>query len=108
MLALLRDRPLEPRVDDPRVDFVAVDFFGAGLRCGLVLRDRVLEPVRDVLLLRDPGGEDVRVAMVPTLGVRPTSHRDHTSACLGQTPLVERQPSVEPVEIPQPMQGAAR
>jgi hypothetical protein len=45
-----------------------------------VLRDRVLEPLRpldpdrvdpdlldldeDVLLLRDPGGEDVRVAMV--------------------------------------------
>jgi hypothetical protein len=36
-----------------------------------VLRDRVLEPLRpvvrdpdeDVLLLRDPGGEDVRVAM---------------------------------------------
>jgi hypothetical protein len=40
-----------------------------------VLRDRVLEalprPVlrdvdEDVLLLRDPGGEDVRVAMPPT------------------------------------------
>ena len=35
----------------------------------LLLRDRVLEPardllVRDVLLLRDPGGEDVRVAML--------------------------------------------
>jgi hypothetical protein len=30
-----------------------------------VLRDRELEDVvRDVLLLRDPGGEDVRVAMV--------------------------------------------
>src|SRR5918997_4859261 len=47
-------------------------FFGAGLRFGLVLRDRVLEPLRpvlrevlagldeDVLLLRDPGGGDVR------------------------------------------------
>jgi hypothetical protein len=38
----------------------------------VVLRDRVLEPVRpdlpdeDVLLLRDPDGEDVRVAMPPT------------------------------------------
>ena len=44
----------------------------------LVLRDRVLEPLLapedradpdedvDVLLLRDPGGEDVRVAMTPT------------------------------------------
>ena len=36
-----------------------------------VLRDRVLEPVfvplrEDVLLLRDPGGEDVRVAMAST------------------------------------------
>jgi len=38
----------------------------------VVLRDRVLEPARpdlpdeDVLLLRDPDGEDVRVAMPPT------------------------------------------
>jgi hypothetical protein len=39
-----------------------------------VLRDRALEPLRpalfvpvvDVLLLRDPGGEDVRVAMPST------------------------------------------
>jgi hypothetical protein len=39
-----------------------------------LLRDRVLEPLRpvvrdpdvDVLLLRDPGGEDVRVAMAST------------------------------------------
>jgi hypothetical protein len=39
-----------------------------------VLGDRVLEPLRpavrdpdvDVLLLRDPGGEDVRVAMAST------------------------------------------
>jgi hypothetical protein len=35
----------------------------------LVLRDRVLEPLflplaEDVLELRDPGGEDVRVAML--------------------------------------------
>ena len=48
-----------------------------------VLRDRVLEPARDevllgVLLLRDPGGEDVRVAMLRTLGDRHTCHRDHT------------------------------
>jgi hypothetical protein len=60
-----------------------------------VLRDRVLEPPRpdelldrlepdlldrdeDVLLLRDPGGEDVRVAMVTNLGQSHTSHRDHT------------------------------
>ena len=70
------------RVDDPRVDF-----FGAGLRFGLVLRDRVLElpdvvRVVDVLLLRDPGGEDVRVAMVTTLRSGHSRHTDHLSACL--------------------------
>src|SRR5690348_2374593 len=50
-----------------------------------VLRDRVLEPLRpvlrapvvDVLLLRDPGGEDVRVAMVINVIDRHTCHRDH-------------------------------
>ncbi|GGO75310.1 hypothetical protein GCM10012276_25380 [Nocardioides deserti] len=63
----------------------------AGRRVG-VLRDRVLELPRpllvllgdldvDVLVLRDPGGEDVRVAMVVNLLRRHTSHRDHTSAC---------------------------
>ena len=50
----------------------------AGLGRLLVLRDRVLEPLlpvpprevleRDVLVLRDPGGEDVRVAMVRPYG----------------------------------------
>jgi hypothetical protein len=54
--------------------------FEAGLRFGLVLRDRVLE---DMLLLRDPGGEDVRVAMVSTLGVGHFRHTHHRSACLG-------------------------
>src|SRR5262245_61465460 len=52
-----------------------------------VLRDRVLDPpreplrlevLRDVLELRDPGGEDVRVAMLINLGHSHTSHRDHT------------------------------
>ena len=51
-----------------------------------VLRDRVLEllrpelldPVEDVLLLRDPGGEDVRVAMVINVIQSHTSHRDHS------------------------------
>ena len=62
---------------------LVVDFFGAGLRRGLVLRDRVLELDLDVLLLRDPGGEDVRVAMLSTLGVGHTSPMDHRSACLG-------------------------
>jgi len=54
-------------------------FLGAGLRRGLVLRVAVLVPVffagprevlavrvEDVLLLRDPGGEDVRVAIWST------------------------------------------
>ncbi|GAB6986664.1 hypothetical protein JCM10369A_31880 [Nocardioides pyridinolyticus] len=64
----------------------------AGLRWGLVLRDRVLElrdeelpvlRVVDVLLLRDPGGEDVRVAMVSTLRSSHSRHTYHRSACLG-------------------------
>ena len=54
------------------------------------LRARVLEPPRpfpaevlldrdvDVLLLRAPGGEDVRVAMVSNLGHSHTSHTHHT------------------------------
>ena len=76
------------------VDFFADDFLGAGLRAGgrlaallvvEVLRGRVPELVPlpvllvlrvDVLVLRDPGGEDVRVAMVTTLGDHHTSHRD--------------------------------
>jgi hypothetical protein len=52
----------------------------------VVLRERELEPdllreldePLDVLLLREPGGEDVRVAMVRNLGHRHTSHTDHT------------------------------
>ena len=69
-------------------------FLGAGLRRGLVLRVAVLVPVffagprevlavrvEDVLLLRDPGGEDVRVAIVPTLRRGHSSHTDHRSAC---------------------------
>jgi hypothetical protein len=51
-----------------------------------VLRERELEPdllreleeLLDVLLLREPGGEDVRVAMVRNLGHRHSSHMDHT------------------------------
>ena len=41
------------------------------------LRDRVLEPLRDALLLREPGGEDVRVAMVTNVGHSHTSHTHH-------------------------------
>ena len=39
---------------------------------GVLLRD----------LFREPGGEDVRVAMVTNLSHRHSSHMDHTSACL--------------------------
>ena len=57
---------------------------GSGARAALLdeLRDRLepdlLDRDEDVLLLRDPGGEDVRVAMVMNLGQSHTSHRDHT------------------------------
>src|SRR5688572_6077895 len=55
-----------------------------GLGRLLVLRDRVLEPlVLDVLELRDPGGEDVRVAMLGTLRPSHTSHTDHTVRVAG-------------------------
>ena len=57
-------------------------FFGAGLRCWWLLpdeRDRELEPpFADVLLLRDAGGEDVRVAMVANVRESPTCPTCHT------------------------------
>jgi hypothetical protein len=66
--------------------------FGVGFRLAWlpVLRDRVLEPAREVvllgvLLLRDPGEEDVRVAMLRTLGDRHSSHRDHR--CVSRRPF---------------------
>ena len=46
--------------------------------------DRLEEPLfvdLDVLVLRDPGGEDVRVAMVATLGLRHTRPRHRSGAC---------------------------
>jgi hypothetical protein len=47
-----------------RVDFFLFDFFFDAVRLVLrVLRARVVE---GVLLVREPGGEDVRVAMSPT------------------------------------------
>jgi hypothetical protein len=67
-------------------------FLGAGLRLGLVLRVAVLVPVffagprevlvvrvEDVLLLRDPGGEDVRVAMCTNLHSSHSRHMDPRS-----------------------------
>jgi hypothetical protein len=42
-------------------------------------RDRELEPpFRDVLLLRDAGGEDVRVAMIGNVRDFPTDPTRHT------------------------------
>ncbi len=58
LLLVLRDRVLEDEAPPPRE----------------VLRE-VVEP--DVLELRDPAGEDVRVAMVGTLRVSHIRHMDH-------------------------------
>ena len=63
---------------------------GAGRRLRALLRERERGRFFDVLrervegravvlaLLREPGGEDVRVAMVTNLGHRHSSHTDHT------------------------------
>lgn len=73
------------RLADPRLlELRVVVLLGAGFLP--VLRARVLElprpvlldVVEDVLLLREPGGEDVRVAMVINVIQSPTRHRDHT------------------------------
>ena len=52
--------------------------------------------LEDELLLREPGGEDVRVAMVRNLGQRHSSHTDHTPhddpACQGPPQRRSRSP----------------
>jgi hypothetical protein len=45
----------------------------------VVRPDELDRPLLDVLLLREPGGEDVRVAMTPNVGHRHSSHTDHTA-----------------------------
>ena len=45
----------------------------------VVRPDELDRPALDVLLLREPGGEDVRVAMTPNVGHRHSSHTDHTA-----------------------------
>ncbi|GAA4099933.1 hypothetical protein GCM10023066_45340 [Nocardioides kongjuensis] len=66
----------------------AADFFAGGRFLVVVLRVRELavfftpEREEELVLLRDAGGEDVRVAMTPNLGDGPTSHRDHRAVCL--------------------------
>ena len=59
LVVVLRDRVLEPPPPDPP--------------------DRLGRPDLDVLLLREPGGEDVRVAMTPNVCHRHSSHTDHTA-----------------------------
>ena len=84
--------------------------FGVGFRVAWlpVLRDRVLEPALEgVLLLREPGGEDVRVAMSRTLGDRHTSHRDHRLrvAAYWWNAAEPRAPRVgEPIGLGDPLQ----
>ena len=62
--------PLRTARGAGRVDLAGAFFLGADLVDFLdVLRDRVLDPLLELLLLdvlelRDPGGEDVRVAML--------------------------------------------
>lgn len=71
--------------------------------CGVFRALRGVEPDRacplrevlgllreDVLELRDPGGEDVRVAMTPNLGDRHFRPRDHNDACRALLPLAPR------------------
>ena len=71
-LRVLRDRVLElPRLAVPP-DLVVPD---------------LLELDEAVLLLREPGGEDVRVAMVNNVGQSPTSHRDHTERVVRDPPV---------------------
>jgi hypothetical protein len=71
------------------VPFAAARFFGAGLRLEVVPDDRVREvelpfpPERlreGVLLLRDAGGEDVRVAMIGIYPVNPICPLRYTRA----------------------------
>ncbi|GAA3541449.1 hypothetical protein GCM10022263_30830 [Nocardioides daeguensis] len=68
----------------------AADFLAGGRFLVVVLRLRELavfftpEREEEVVLLRDAGGEDVRVAMTPNLGDRPTRHRDHRAVCLAR------------------------
>jgi len=65
---------------------LAADFL-AGRFLLVALRERELavfftpEREEELVLLRDPGGEDVRVAMTPNLGDRHSSPTDHTAVC---------------------------
>ena len=60
-----------PRLSTSLESVTQVPVFFAAPRVVLAVR------VEDVLLLRDPGGEDVRVAMVMNLGQSHTSHLHH-------------------------------
>ena len=74
------------RLELPRAGMRVLPLLVRGAGLLLVLRDRVLEDLlalpreaveRDVLEFRDPGGEDVRVAMSWTLRESHTSPMDH-------------------------------
>jgi hypothetical protein len=74
------------RLEPPRAGMRVLPLLVRGAGLLLVLRDRVLEDLlppplaaveRDVLEFRDPGGEDVRVAMSWTLRESHTSPMDH-------------------------------
>ena len=74
-LRVLRDRVLElPRFVVPP-DLVVPDLLDVG---------------EVVLLLREPGGEDVRVAMVINVGHSHTSHRDHSERVVRDPPGATR------------------
>ena len=81
--AIPRPSALNRRRTGPRPERTAR---GAGRRLRALLRERVLDlffvvlrdRVEGLLLLREPGGEDVRVAMVTNLSHRHSSHTHHT------------------------------
>ena len=87
MLMIPRPSAANRRTTGPRPERTAR---GAGRRLRALLRERERGRFFDVLrervegradvlaLLREPGGEDVRVAMVTNLGHRHSSHTDHT------------------------------
>ena len=69
--------PLRTALGAGRLDFERL--FDEDLLRAWLPDDRVFEEAeREVLLLDDAGGEDVRVAMLPNLRDRHTSHRLHT------------------------------
>ena len=68
-------------------------FLAAGRRPSCcVLRVVPAALLDGVLLLREPGGEDVRVAMVTNVGDSHSCHTDHRGACCSQGFGADRKP----------------